>query len=281
MKLSEMKQWLEKQGVHLTKSLGQNFMHDQNQLRRMVESASLELRDRILEIGPGLGPLTEFLLAEVGEVLAIEVDQRLVTILQERFRDKPHFSLIHADALQFIRQEAREWSDWKMVSNLPYSVGSAILVELAGKVQCPRLMVVTLQMEVAQRLSAKVGDAEYGLLSLLIQARYVPRNLFKIPAGCFYPKPDVDSACVTLQKRDQAIIEPGHYPAFVRLVKSGFSQRRKMMFKLLNMNWSKPQLLSAYQAAGVAEKARAEEVSLEQFGVMARVLGGELVTAPA
>jgi len=267
-----MKQWLEEREIQLTKSLGQNFMHDQNQLRRMVESAGLTSKDKVLEIGPGLGPLTEFLLETAQELVASEVDPRLVAILQERFQDKSHFSFVHADALQFIKKESRDWSEWKLVSNLPYSVGSAILVELAGREQSPCLMVVTLQMEVARRLNAQAGDPDYGLLSLLIQARYRPRNLFKIPASCFFPKPDVDSACITLEKRAVRVIDPPLYPAFVRLVKCGFSQRRKMMFKLLSKQWPKPQLLNAFQTAGVAEKARAEEVSLEQFIQLTRSL---------
>lgn len=274
MKLSEMKQWLDEHGVQLTKSLGQNFMHDQNQLRRMVQSAELNPQDRVLEIGPGLGPLTEFLLASAGEVMAIEVDQRLGAILQQRFGHQPGFSLIQDDAMQFLKREPRDWSDWKLVSNLPYSVGSAILVELAGNEKCPRRMVATLQMEVARRINSQAGDADYGLLSLLVQARYAPRNLFKIPSACFFPKPDVDSACITLERRPTPVVEAGHFATFVRLVKGGFSQRRKMMLKLLVKNWPKPRLLEAYQAAAVAETVRAEEVTLEQFGQMARVLGG-------
>lgn len=273
MKLSEMKQWLDEHGVQLTKSLGQNFMHDQNQLRRMVQSAELNPPDRVLEIGPGLGPLTEFLLASAGEVMAIEVDQRLVALLRQRFGHKPGFALIHDDAMQFLKREPRDWSDWKLVSNLPYSVGSAILVELAGNEKCPRRMVATLQMEVARRINSQAGDADYGLLSLLVQARYAPRSFFKIPSACFFPKPDVDSACITLERRPTPVVEAGHYATFVRLVKGGFSQRRKMMLKLLAKDWPKPRLFEAFQAAAVDETARAEEVTLEQFGKMARMLG--------
>jgi len=136
MTLSEMREVLASRGIRLTKSLGQNFLHDGNQLRRIVAAAELTKADRVLEIGPGLGPLTEWLVAQAGEVLAIEKDGRLVTALRERLGSKSEvrsskFEIWHDDALAFLRRERRDWSDWKLVSNLPYSVASPILVELA------------------------------------------------------------------------------------------------------------------------------------------------------
>src|SRR5213594_232931 len=154
MKLSEIKRILESEEIQLSKSLGQNFLHDANQLRRIVEAAELEKSDRVLEIGPGLGPLTELLLERAGEVLAIERDVRLVEALRNRFiagtDAVPGFRLVHDDALDYLRRERRDWSDWKLVANLPYSVASPILVELAQDARGPQRMVVTLQMEVAK-----------------------------------------------------------------------------------------------------------------------------------
>ena len=124
MKLSEMRDLLAHRNLQLTKSLGQNFLHDGNQLRRIVKAANLAPSDKILEIGPGLGPLTELLLAQSGQVLAIEKDRRLVEILRERFAAVKNLELIHDDALDFLRRERRDWSDWKLVANLPYSVAS-------------------------------------------------------------------------------------------------------------------------------------------------------------
>src|SRR5262245_38511200 len=120
MKLSEMKQILERNQIQLTKSLGQNFLHDANQLRKIIEAADLKKNDQVLEIGPGLGPLTELLIEHSGEVLAIEKDARLVGALATRLT-APHFHIIHDDALDFIENEARDWSAWKLVANLPYS----------------------------------------------------------------------------------------------------------------------------------------------------------------
>src|SRR5206468_3383189 len=116
MKLSEMKQVLAAGNIRLTKSLGQNFLHDGNQLRRIVAAAELVSSDRVLEIGPGLGPLTELLLARAAEVLAIEKDRRLIGVLQQRFARARHLTLRHDDALEFLPRESRDWSDWKVVS---------------------------------------------------------------------------------------------------------------------------------------------------------------------
>ena len=216
MKLSEIKQILAAGDIRLTKSLGQNFLHDANQLRRIVAAAELKASDKVLEIGPGLGPLTELLLAGAGEVLAIEKDRRLVDFLRQKFalasgnnperraplrsdlvqgKEAVHaqlgfgapagrLTLVAADALDYLRRAPGEWSDWKLVANLPYSVASPILVELAQGKGRPERMVVTLQWEVAHRLVAQRGDEDCGLLTLLIQLRYQPQGWFRIPVGC-------------------------------------------------------------------------------------------------
>ena len=218
-----MRQLLAASGIRLTKSLGQTFLHDANQLRRIVAAAELTKADRVLEIGPGLGPLTELLVEQAGEVLAIEKDARLVEVLKERFSagpasrlslsgkgtgGTPVLHLLHDDALDYLSREARDWSEWKLVANLPYSVASPILVELAlGRRASPRAqttpgdgagsdtrlpaqpttgqsqgrgpqrMVATLQIEVAKRLMAKPGTPDYGLLTLLVQLDYEPQRL--------------------------------------------------------------------------------------------------------
>jgi 16S rRNA (adenine1518-N6/adenine1519-N6)-dimethyltransferase len=273
MTLTEMRRELFLRDIQLTKSLGQHFLHDGNQLRRIADAANLTPADAVLEVGPGLGPLTELLLARAGEVLAIEMDLRLVTALQERFKDT-RLQLQHADALAWLRTNPRDWTAWKIVSNLPYSVASPLLVELALMPLPPRSMTVTLQLEVARRMMAAADDEDYGVLTLLIQLRYAPRALIKIPRASFYPEPDVDSACVSLERRETKLIEPELRPAFVRLVKLGFSQRRKMMMKLLKQNWPAEKLETAYSELGLHPQIRAEKVNLEQFIALTRLLAG-------
>ena len=272
MKLSEMRQLLAAEGIQLTKSLGQNFLHDANQLQRIVNLADLTEEDRVLEIGPGLGPLTEILLQRAGKVLAIEKDRRLAVLLQNRFAESTKFELIMADALEYLRQHSGDWSAWKVVSNLPYSVASPILVDLAQHPSRPALMVVTLQLEVVRRLLAAPSDPDYGLLTVLVRIWFEPVTSFKIPASCFFPEPEVDSATIKLVRRSQPPLSQDLADAFVAVVKQGFSQRRKMMFKLLKQRWPEALLRSAFKAAGLPENVRAETVSPEKFAQLTALI---------
>jgi 16S rRNA (adenine1518-N6/adenine1519-N6)-dimethyltransferase len=282
MKLSEMRELLTTRGIQLTKSLGQNFLHDANQLRRIIQAAELSKADKVLEIGPGLGPLTELLLQNAGEVLAIEKDARLVEVLNQRFGAQistphsalrtPHLQLLHADALKLLKDQQRDWSSWKLVANLPYSVASPILVELAQSSQRPRRMVATLQLEVAKRLMAKAGDDDYGILTLLVQLDYEPCDWFKIPASCFFPASDVDSACVVLVRRATPLLPENQRETFVKIVKRAFSQRRKMMLKLLREDWPTEKLERAFEELKIPPQERAEKLSLEQFVELTKTL---------
>ncbi|HEV2694303.1 MAG TPA: rRNA adenine dimethyltransferase family protein [Verrucomicrobiae bacterium] len=330
MKLTEMRELLAKRDIQLTKSLGQNFLHDANQLERIAAAAELTKADKVLEVGPGLGPLTELLLAQAGEVLAIEMDHRLVEFLAERFgleskagapeiigdpsesesvaptnptppsspkrgnddlpllgeragvrEDNPspnqlthpdNFFLVHDDALGYLKREPRDWSAWKLVANLPYSVASPIMVELSAGIRAPKMMVVTLQLEVAQRLMAPTDDDHYGILTLLVQLDFEPRGWFKIPPGCFFPAPEVDSACVTLVRRAVPLLPEELRATYRKIVKKAFSQRRKMMLKLLKQDWPKEKLEAAFTELNISFMERAEKLSLEQFVALTKKL---------
>lgn len=285
-----MRELLAARGIQLTKSLGQNFLHDGNQLRRIVEAADLSKTDKVLEIGPGLGPLTELLLERAGEVLAIEKDARLMEFLREQFNagraasrspsqnrksetgKAPALHLLHDDALEFLKCEQRDWSEWKLVANLPYSVASPILVELACGSRAPQKIVATLQQEVAQRLMAKAGDKDYGMLTLLVQLDFEPHDSFKIPKSCFFPEPDVDSACVILNRRTTPLLPENQRGTFVKIVKRAFSQRRKMTLKLLRADWPIEQLELAFAELKISPQERAEKLRLEQFAELVKIL---------
>jgi 16S rRNA (adenine1518-N6/adenine1519-N6)-dimethyltransferase len=272
MNLSEMKRLLVERDIRLTKSMGQNFLHDGNQLSRIVQAAELEPRDQVLEIGPGLGPLTEHLVAPAGSVLAVELDRRLAEFLKDRFAECSKLTIVQADALQYVRNSQIDWTHWKLVSNLPYSVASPILVELALNPRPPQLMVATLQYEVARRLAAQPGQPDYGVLTLLAQLRYEAGGLFKIPPSCFFPSPEVDSACLTLTRRPRLLLPVQDQTAFVRIVKRGFSQRRKMMFKVLKTDWPEEILRGAFDELRLSPQIRAEKVALEQFVALTMLL---------
>ena len=275
MNLTEMRRILEAQGIQLTKSLGQNFLHDANQLRRIVDLAEVRPSDRILEIGPGLGPLTEALLEKGAEVLAIEKDARLVGLLRERLGRHPKLALEHGDGLEMVKGR-RDWAGWKLVANLPYSVASPILVELALAERPPERLVATLQWEVARRLMTREGTSDYGVLTLLVQLRFLPGTLMRVPANSFFPAPDVESGCLRLDRRPRHLIAFGLQDVFVRIVKRAFSQRRKMMIKLLRADWDAELLERAMIATGLEVTTRAEAVSLEQFGRLTEQLAATL-----
>lgn len=270
-----MKQILTAGEILLTKSLGQNFLHDGNQLGRIVEAAELCNEDKVLEVGPGLGPLTERLISHAGEVLAIEKDLRLVQILNQRLKTHERaltLTVLEDDALEFVRRERRDWSGWKLVANLPYTIASPLLVECALIEDGPERLVVTLQLEVARRLTAKSDSADYGVLTLLVQIGYELRDWFRIPAGCFFPEPNVDSACVCLVKRKPVMLRAADRQVFARIVKQAFSQRRKMMLKLLRETWCDVDWATVFSEARIASGARGETVSLEQFVTITRHL---------
>lgn len=287
MTLSEMRRWIDSRGLQLTKSLGQNFLHDGNQLRRIVAAADLGAGDRILEIGPGLGPLTELLVATGLPVTAVEKDARLIPILDERFAERESLTLLHRDALEWLQEKPSDWDDWKLVANLPYSVGSPILVELALAARPPRRMVATLQWEVVQRLAAAPDTDAYGLLTVLVGLQFRSAGSFKVPKDCFFPAPDVESACITLVRRPEPLLPTALVPLYSQVVKTAFGQRRKMLRKLLRNRWTEDQLTPALATAGILETARAETVDVEGWAHLTRTLAETLgrsrngPTAPA
>lgn len=270
MTLSEMRHLLATEDLRLTRSLGQNFLHDGNQLRRIVALAEVQPGDDVLEIGPGLGPLTEALLQAGARVLAIEKDHRLIPLLQRRLGTQPGFELIHADALEWLASHPRDWSNGKLVANLPYSVGSPILVDLAQSPLPPRALVATLQAEVVDRIRARPATPEYGLLTVLLAEAYQPGSHFRIPASCFFPAPDVASACIRLDRRPAPLVPPERAASFRQLVKRAFSQRRKQLRTVLRGHWPDETLAQAWQSLGFTADVRAETLSPEIF---AQLLG--------
>jgi 16S rRNA (adenine1518-N6/adenine1519-N6)-dimethyltransferase len=286
MTLNEMRSLLEARGIQLTKSLGQNFLHDGNQLRRIATAADIQPTDRILEVGPGLGPLTELLVARAASVLAIEKDARLVTVLRERFsgaltgEGPGSLELLEADAMRWVEDHARDWTGWKLVANLPYSVASPLMVELSEAPVPPERMVVTLQAEVVHRIAAPTDGDDYGILTLLLGLRYQVKEWFNIRRGCFHPVPDVDSACISLVRRPTPLLDAAGSVVFTRLVKRAFSERRKMMLKLLKSVWPAEVLDAAFAEVGISPTERAEKVSLEGFVALTRILQRQPSSAP-
>ena len=262
MKLSEISATLREIGVSPVKTLGQNFLHDQNLGRWIVEQAELTPRDYVVEIGPGLGALTELALEKGARVLAIEKDTRLANFLRERFRH-PRLEVRNADALDFDVPTLFSQRRVKLMGNLPYNISSPLLLKFLDYPSPILLSLFALQKEVAARLSASPSSRDYGALTLRVQLHHRVEYLRTIPATVFVPRPDVDSALVRMSPRDPLELPERDDALFMKLVRRGFSQRRKQLQKLLRAHV--PDWEQTAAQLGFNPKARAEELSLNQW----------------
>jgi 16S rRNA (adenine1518-N6/adenine1519-N6)-dimethyltransferase len=259
MKLSEIRTTLPVIRVSPVKTLGQNFLHDQNLARWIVNQAEIIPDDYVVEIGPGLGALTKLALEKAAYVLAIEKDTRLANFLRERL-NHPRLEVLNIDALKFDPRVLFSHRRVKLLGNLPYNISSALLLKFLEYPSLISLWLCMLQKEMAQRLSALPSTHHYGSLTLRVQLRHRVQYLRTIPATVFFPKPKVDSALVRILPRDPLELPARDDELVTKLIRTGFSQRRKQLRKLLGMrviNWD-----HAASTLGVDPKARAENLSL-------------------
>src|SRR5205823_13693507 len=262
MKLSEMAATLREIGVSPVKSLGQNFLHDLNLAKWIVDQAKINREDFIVEIGPGLGALTELALAKRATVLAIEKDKRLVKFLRDKFQGDP-LQIVHGDALEFDTRTLFTQPKVKLLGNLPYYISSQLLIKFLEYPSPISLWLFMLQKELAKRLVAAPATSDYGALTLQIQLQHRVEYLRKVPASVFLPKPDVDSALVRISPRDPHDLPACNRKIFQKLVRRGFSQRRKQLGKLIREDV--PDWEEIAVELSLNTRARAEELSLQQW----------------
>jgi 16S rRNA (adenine1518-N6/adenine1519-N6)-dimethyltransferase len=262
MKLSEIDATLREIRVAPVKTLGQNFLHDRNLAHWIVDKAKLTADDYVIEIGPGLGALTEFALESGARVLAIEKDRRLAEFLRKRFTTD-RLEILHADALDFDIRKLFAQPRVKLLGNLPYYIASQLLLKFTKYPSPISLWLFMLQKEMARRISAAAGTSDYGALTLVVQLHYRVEYLRTVAASVFLPQPDVDSAFVRLSPRAPDELPDHDAEIFLRVVRRGFSQRRKQLRNLLReeiADWDE-----ASSAIGFDPRARAEELALEQW----------------
>ena len=262
------------------KRLGQNFLVDETYARRIVGALGLRAGETVLEIGPGRGALTSLLLEGGARVVAVELDRELVPLLRERFGGRGDFELVEADALEldFCAAVAPSTSA-RVVANLPYNISTAILQRLIEQRRCVHEMVLMLQREVVERITAPPGSAERGYLTVLVEAFCHSEALFDVPPGAFRPVPKVWSTVARLRARSEET-EDFDEKIFLRLVGAGFAQKRKTIHNNLR---SAPEDLRALvgqaggasrllEAAGIDPQRRAEALTLAEWVALARAV---------
>ena len=294
-------------GIRPKKGLGQNFLVDPAHRARIVAAAELTRDDTVLEIGPGPGVLTELIAEQAGRVIAVELDDRLIPLLRNRFANQPHVSIVHADILKVdvgalisestnqrtsepgrcgVNESADdEWrmtndetrtthhvsrfTNYKVIANLPYYLTSAVIRQLLESTPPPERLVLTVQREVAERMVA--APPEMSLLALGVQFYCTGQIVEKIPAGAFYPVPKVDSAVVRLDRRPEPAVPGVTSEAFFRVAKAGFSQPRKQLRNSLAAGLRlAPAAAEAWlTAAGIDPQRRAETLTLAEWGALA------------
>lgn len=264
---SDVAALLRERGLRPSRVLGQNFLVDANILRILLETAELKPDDIVFEIGPGLGVLTGPLMESVRKVVAVEKDAALHQVLRERHGDDPRLELIHADVMDVNLPEILGRGVNKVVANLPYAVGTRILVDLFEQENGPGLYVVTVQKEVADRLAAKTHTSDFGLLSLLAQLDHDVTIRTVVAPTCFFPPPQVKSAIVLIRRLPRPRVDLPDRALFKRLIKHAFSRRRKQISTILDQ--FEPPGAAALEGTGLDPRARPEEIALQDWGRIA------------
>jgi 16S rRNA (adenine1518-N6/adenine1519-N6)-dimethyltransferase len=261
---------LEQYGLEPRKALGQNFLHDPNVLEKIVSMADVSDQDTVLEIGPGTGALTEVLARHAGRVVAVEVDTRLEPLLRRRFGHLEEVTLHFQDILETDLPALLGTESFLVVANVPYYITSAILRHLLESAIRPRRLILTVQLEVAERLIAKPGDLS--LLAVSAQYYATPRILMKLNPAVFYPRPDVTSAVVRLDVHAAPVVDVPSDEAFFTVVRAGFSQKRKQLKNAIadGLHLSAEQGAQLLDRSGIDPRRRAETLSLAEWAALAR-----------
>ncbi len=270
---------LREHGIHPLKRLGQAFLKDPNVLRKIVDAAGICSSETVIEIGAGLGIMTEIMADRAGRVIAIEVDPLLAGILKERLRGRKNVDIVEMDVLEYDFASAcsdRHPEKVKVVGNLPYQISSPILFRLLDFRRVVSMGVLMLQKEVVDRITAAPGTKDYGIPSVMVSMYCRTRRLMDVPGRCFYPEPRVDSSVFELSMREEPLVALVDDDAFRSLVRTAFSRRRKTLLNNLRpVRWpgaDEKALVSILRETGIDGRRRAETLSAEEFGLLARRL---------
>ena len=273
----EIQTLLERHGFHFSKAMGQNFLIESWVPRDIADSCGADKSTGVLEIGPGIGPLTQQLARRAGKVVSVELDARLYPVLRETMRGADNFTLIEGDAmrLDFAQVVQEHFADLRPIlcANLPYNITTPVLTKCVES-RCFDSLTVLIQKEVAQRICAEAGTAEYGAFTVLMQYYTAPQMLFTVPASCFLPAPKVTSAVIHCSVRKTPPVEVVSESALWRTVKAGFALRRKTLVNSLQTGYQLPKerLTEIVTACGLSPTVRGERLTLEDFARLTNAL---------
>ena len=269
---------LNKYGFNFQKKFGQNFLIDTHVLEKIIKSAEITKDDLVLEIGPGIGTMTQYLCENAGKVIAVEIDKNLIPILTEdTLAAYDNVKVINSDVLKLdlkkLAEEENGVRPIKVVANLPYYITTPIIMGLFEAGVPLASITVMVQKEVADRMQAGPGSKDYGALSLAVQYYAEAETLFGVSRGSFMPAPNVDSAVIRLTRRKTPPCQVQNEAVMFRLIRAGFNQRRKTLLNsLTGAGYTKERLSAAFGAAGIAPTARAEQLTLPRWAALANAL---------
>lgn len=273
----EIQALLERHGFHFSKAMGQNFLIESWVPRDIADSCGADEGTGVLEIGPGIGPLTQQLARRAGKVVSVELDARLYPVLRETMRGADNFTLIEGDAmkLDFAQVVQEHFSGLRPIlcANLPYNITTPVLTKCVES-RCFDSLTVLIQKEVAQRICAEAGTAEYGAFTVLMQYYTAPQMLFTVPASCFLPAPKVTSAVIHCPVRKTPPVEVVSESTLWRTVKAGFALRRKTLVNSLQTGYQLPKerLAEIVTDCGLSPTVRGERLTLEDFARLTNAL---------
>lgn len=272
---------LQKYNFSFQKKFGQNFLIDTNVLDRIIEASRITREDCVLEIGPGIGTMTQYLAERAGEVIAVEIDKALIPILQETLAGYDNVTVINDDILKVdinkIVQERNGGRPIKVVANLPYYITTPIIMGLFEKHVPLKSITIMVQKEVADRMQVGPGTKDYGALSLAVQYYAKPEIVANVPPNCFIPRPNVGSAVIRLTRYEEPPVKVDDEEFMFALIRASFNQRRKTLVNGLSnaqgLSVSKEQVAAALEEMGLAATIRGEVLTLEQFARLSNLLG--------
>jgi 16S rRNA (adenine1518-N6/adenine1519-N6)-dimethyltransferase len=262
---------VKKYGFKFTKSLGQNFLIDENVLLDIVEGAEVCEEDFVIEIGPGVGTLTKELLKKAKRVCSIEIDSDLIPILKEELKDFDNFEIVHMDALKINFNELiGEEKSVKVVANLPYYVTTPIIVKLLNEAYKFKSLTIMIQKEVGERIAAVPSTKEYGALSILVQYYCTAEVIRNVTPDSFVPRPKVDSIVVKLNKLDRPSVQVKDEKLYFKISREAFNKRRKTLWNAMKgLGLNSEQMQTAFEKAGIDPIRRGETLSLQEFADLA------------